>query len=361
MLFKKYDPLKKKVFRVLGQEGKIVNKDYEPAWSDEELLAIYRQMALGRIADIKAIQFQRQGRMLTFVPNQGQEAAQIGPMLALKKTDWLVPGFREFNALLAHGLDLETAYLYWYGNEMGSKYPENVRALPVNIIIGTQINHAVGLAYARRLKNTDEVVITFIGDGGTSHGEFHEGMNFGAVLDAPLIAVIQNNQWAISTPRAKATKSETLAQKAIAYGIPGIQVDGNDLFAMHAATKEAAERARRGEGPTLIEALTYRLGAHTTSDNPDLYRSEEETAEWLERDPLKRFRIYLTEKGLWDDDREEKLQAELNDQVLEAFKKVEARGAVAPEDIFRYTYEKMTPELEKQLRSLREYLAREAQ
>jgi pyruvate dehydrogenase E1 component alpha subunit len=361
MIFKKFDPLKKKIFQILDQEGKIVNKDLEPKFSDEELIGIYRQMALGRVADLKAVQFQRQGRMLTFVVNQGQEAAQIGPMLALKKTDWLVPGFREFNAMLHHGVDLETAYLYWYGNERGSKFPEDVRVLPVNIIIGTQINHAVGLAYARKMKNTDEVVITFIGDGGTSHGEFHEGMNFGAVLNVPMIVVIQNNHWAISTPRSKATKSETLAQKAIAYGIPGIQVDGNDVLAMYVATKEAAERARRGEGPTLIEAITYRMGAHTTSDNPSIYRTEEETKPWLERDPIKRFRIYLTEKGLWDDEKEEKLQKELNDYVLETFRKVEATGAVELEEIFQYNYETMTPELEEQYRSYREYLNKEVQ
>lgn len=361
MIFKKFDPLKKKIFQILDQEGKIVNKDLEPKFSDEELIGIYRQMTLGRVADLKAVQFQRQGRMLTFVVNQGQEAAQIGPMLALKKTDWLVPGFREFNAMLHHGVDLETAYLYWYGNERGSKFPEDVRVLPVNIIIGTQINHAVGLAYARKMKNTDEVVITFIGDGGTSHGEFHEGMNFGAVLNVPMIVVIQNNHWAISTPRSKATKSETLAQKAIAYGIPGIQVDGNDVLAMYVATKEAAERARRGEGPTLIEAITYRMGAHTTSDNPSIYRTEEETKPWLERDPIKRFRIYLTEKGLWDDEKEEKLQKELNDYVLETFRKVEATGAVELEEIFQYNYETMTPELEEQYRSYREYLNKEVQ
>ncbi len=361
MIFKTYDPLKKKILRILDQEGKIVNKDLEPKFTDEELIEIYRQMALGRVADLKAVQFQRQGRMLTFVVNQGQEAAQIEPMLAVNKTDWLVPGFREFNAMLHHGVSLETSYLYWYGNEKGSKHPEDVRVLPVNIIIGTQINHAVGLAYARKMKKTDEVVLTFIGDGGTSHGEFHEGMNFGAVLNVPMVVIIQNNHWAISTPRSKATKSETLAQKAIAYGIPGIQVDGNDVLAMYVATKEAVERARRGEGPTLIEAVTYRLGAHTTSDNPSIYRTDEETKPWLERDPLKRFQIYLTKKGLWDDEKEEKLQKELNDFVLETFRKVEASGAVDLEEIFKYNYETMTPELEEQYRSYREYLNKEVQ
>jgi pyruvate dehydrogenase E1 component alpha subunit len=186
-------------------------------------------------------------------------------------------------------------------------------------------------------------------------------MNFGAVLNVPMVVIIQNNHWAISTPRSKATKSETLAQKAIAYGIPGIQVDGNDVLAMYVATKEAVERARRGEGPTLIEAVTYRLGAHTTSDNPSIYRTDEETKPWLERDPLKRFQIYLTKKGLWDDEKEEKLQKELNDFVLETFRKVEASGAVDLEEIFKYNYETMTPELEEQYRSYREYLNKEVQ
>lgn len=356
MLTKKFDPLKNKMFQILDQDGNIVDESLEPKLSDELLLNMYRVMSLGRIADIKAVQFQRQGRMLTYVPNRGQEAAQIGTMAALKKTDWLANAFREFNAMLYHGATLEQLYLYWYGNEWGSHFDEGVNILPVNITIGAQINHAAGLAYASKLLKKDQVVAVFIGDGGTSEGEFHEGVNFAGVYDLPMITIIQNNQWAISTPRKKATKASNLAQKAIGYGIAGIQVDGNDILAMYAAVSEAAERARSGQGPTLIEAVTYRLGPHTTSDDPTIYRKDDEVKEWELKDPIIRFRKYLMNKNLWDDAKEEALQKELTDYVMETFKKVEAKGATELEDIFKYTYKEMTPELEKQLAEYKEYL-----
>ncbi len=356
MLTKKFDPLKNKMLQILDQDGNIVDKNLEPKLSDELLLNMYRVMSLGRIADIKAIQFQRQGRMLTYAPNRGQEAAQIGVMAALKKTDWLATAFREFNAMLYHGVTLEQLYLYWYGNEWGSHFNEGVNVLPVNITIGAQINHAAGLAYASKVLNKDQVAAVFIGDGGTSHGEFHEGVNFAGVFDLPVIIVVQNNQWAISTPRSKATKAENLAQKAVGYGIHGIQVDGNDILAMYAAVSEAAERGRRGEGPTLIEAVTYRLGPHTTSDDPTIYRKDEEVKEWELKDPIIRFRKYLVDKKLWNDELEEALQKEMTDYVLETFKKVEASGNAKLEDIFNYTYEELTPELKRQLAEYKEYL-----
>src|SRR5690554_5329456 len=185
MLFKKFDPLKNKFLQILDKDGKIVDESLVPNIDEEKLLHMYKVMLLGRIADIKAVQFQRQGRMLTFAPNMGQEAAQIGPMAAIEKTDWLVTAFREFNAMLYHGATLEQLYLYWYGNEMGSRFNDDVRILPINIPIGSQISHAAGLAYASKIQNKGEVAVVYIGDGGTSHGEFHEGLNFGAVYDAP--------------------------------------------------------------------------------------------------------------------------------------------------------------------------------
>jgi pyruvate dehydrogenase E1 component alpha subunit len=316
---------------------------------------MYKAMILGRVADIKAVQFQRQGRMLTYVPNEGQEAAQIGSVAALKKTDWVVPAFREFNAMLYHGVTLEQAYIYWYGNEQGSRFNDDVRVLPVNITIGAQISHAAGIAYANKYEKRDEVVLTYIGDGGTSHGEFHEGINFSGVFDLPLVIVIQNNGWAISTPRANATKAKTLAQKAIAYGIPGIQVDGNDILAMYVATTEAVNRARSGKGPTLIEAITYRLGSHTTSDDPTIYRQNEEVEYWKERDPIKRFEIYLLNKNIITKDDVEKIAEEANNYVLETFKEVE-KSEVKLEDIFAYTYEKMPNRLQRQLQSHQKYM-----
>lgn len=359
MLFDVYDPLKKKMFQILDQEGIVVNKDNEPKIAKDVLLKMYQTMTLGRIADIKAVQFQRQGRLLTYAPNIGQEAAQIGPMAASTDRDWLVLAFREFNAMLYKGVTLEQYFLYWYGNEAGSRFDDGVKVLPVNVPIGTQISHAAGLAYAAKIQKKDEVAFVFIGDGGTSHGEFHEGLNFGAVYSVPMVVVIQNNQWAISTPRAKATKAETLAQKAIGYGIPGIQVDGNDVLAMYVAAQEAVKLAKSGKGPVLIEAVTYRMGAHTTSDNPKIYRSDEEVEAWSHKDPLKRFKNYLLNKGIITEDSDAKLNEAYNQLVLDTFKKVEDSGLVSLEEIFNHTYAALTPQLKEQYETLKKQASEE--
>lgn len=353
MLFDSYDPLKKKVLQILDSEGQIVDKTLEPKLSKTVLMKMYETMTLGRIADIKAIQFQRQGRLLTYAPNIGQEAAQIGPMAATSDQDWLVLAFREFNAMLYKGVTLEQYFLYWYGNEAGSRFDDGVKVLPVNVPIGSQISHAAGIAYAAKLQKKDEVAIAYIGDGGTSHGEFHEGLNFGSVLDVPMVVIIQNNQWAISTPRSKATKAETLAQKAIAYGIPGIQVDGNDVLAMYVATEAAIKWAKSGKGPVLIEAITYRIGPHTTSDNPKIYRSDEEVEAWQAKDPLKRFKQYLINKKVITEASDEALNKTYNQLVLDTFKKVENSGLVPLEDVFSYTYESLSPQLQEQYEALK--------
>ncbi|MBN2540223.1 MAG: pyruvate dehydrogenase (acetyl-transferring) E1 component subunit alpha [Bacilli bacterium] len=356
MIFKDFDPLKGKMLQILDQNGKLVQPKLEPTIDKDILLKMYHTMVLGRVSDDKAIQYQRQGRMLTYAPNHGQEAAQVGSIAAMKDDDWLVLAFRELNAMLYKGVTLEQSYLYWYGNEMGSKYDEGVRVLPINVPIGSQINHAAGLAYAAKLQKKDEAAIVYIGDGGTSHGEFHEGVNFSGLFDLPVVIVIQNNQYAISTPRRKATKAKTLAQKAIAYGIPGIQVDGNDPLAMYLATSVARERAGKGEGPTLIEAVTYRMGPHTTSDNPKLYRSDEEVEEWKLKDPLIRFKAYLIEKGYLTEEEDEQLYKDAKENVKQTFQKVETSGDVPLEDIFRYTYDEMTPNLNEQLDEYKAYL-----
>lgn len=356
MLFNDYDPLKKKQLKILDASGVIVTPKLEPNISKEELLKMYKVMTLGRTADIKALQYQRQGRMLTYAPNKGQEAAQVGAMAALEQQDWLVPAFRELNAMLYKGVTLEQIYLYWYGNEWGNHFNEGVKVLPIDVIIGSQINHAAGVAYASKILKKNEVAVATIGDGGTSHGEFYEGMNFAATYDAPLVVVIQNNQYAISTPRAKATRAATLAQKAVAFGIPGIQVDGNDILAMYVATKAAADHARAGKGPVLIEAVTYRLGPHTTSDDPTIYRSNEEVAEWELKDPLIRFKKYLIDKGYWTEDEDLALDEENLKYVGDTFKLVEASGNSVLEDIFKYTYAEMTPQLTEQLEDYKKYV-----
>ncbi len=356
MLFNDYDPLKKKQLSILDPSGVIVAPKLEPNITQDVLIKMYKTMALGRIADIKAIQYQRQGRMLTYAPNRGQEAAQVGAMAALEKQDWLVPAFRELNAMLYKGVTLEQIYLYWYGNEWGNHFDEGVKVLPIDVIIGSQINHAAGIAYASKILKKNEVALATIGDGGTSHGEFYEGMNFAATYDVPLVVVIQNNQYAISTPRSKATRAATLAQKAVAFGIPGIQVDGNDVLAMYVATKAATDYAREGKGPVLIEAVTYRLGPHTTSDDPTIYRSNEEVAEWELKDPMIRFKKYLIDKGYWDEEKDQQLEEENLKYVGDTFKKVETSGPSKLEDIFQYTYAEMTPQLTEQLENYKKYI-----
>jgi pyruvate dehydrogenase E1 component alpha subunit len=252
MLTEQYGPLQKKMFQIMDETGAILSPDLVPDRSEEEWLQSYKLMLKTRSADNKALQLQRQGRMLTYAPNTGQEAAQVGSAAAMEKGDWLVPAFRELGAWLSRGVDLERVYLYWYGNELGSQFPEDVRMLPISVPIASQLQHAVGVAMASNIKGESDVTVAYVGDGGTSIGDFSEALNFAGVFNAPVVFIIQNNQYAISVSRQKQTKAETLVQKAVAAGIPGILVDGNDLMAMYAATKEAIERARRGEGPTLI-------------------------------------------------------------------------------------------------------------
>lgn len=343
-------------YRILDKDGKLVLKEDLPDLTEEELLYLYKTMLFSRTIDERALSYQRQGRMLTYAPNLGQEATQIGSAYAMEKDDWLVPAFRELGAWLVRGYPLKNIYLYWYGNEWGSHMPEDVKVLPVSVPIGSQYQHAAGIGMANNIKGEDNVVVTYIGDGGTSHGDFHEALNFAATFKAPVIFIIQNNQYAISVPRHKQTASETLAQKALAYGMPGVLVDGNDIFAVYSATKEAIDRARNGEGPTLIEAYTYRLGAHTTSDDPTLYREDSEVEEWKEKDPVKRFRQYLLDQGILSQEWEEKTKKELDELVATTFEEIEDKSDTEIEDIFKYHYETMPPQLEEQLEEYKNFL-----
>lgn len=348
MLTTKFDPLKDKMLQVLDPKGKVVDTKLEPKIDDETLIKMYETMLLGRTADTKALQYQRQGRMLTYAPIKGQEAVQVGVTAALKKEDWFVPAFREMAALLYKGAPLKQLYLYWYGNEEGNHFDPELKILPISVPIASQINHAAGIAYASKLLKKEEVTVAFVGDGGTSHGEFHEGVNFGAVFGLPMITVIQNNQFAISTPRSAQSKAKNFATKAVGYGIPGIVVDGNDPLAMYIATEEARNRAIKGDGPTLIEAVTYRLGPHTTSDDPTIYRDEKAFKDAETKDPLIRFKQYLIDKELWSDEKEEEKIKEYTDYSNKIFKEVEASGLVPLDDVFDYHYATLPPHLEEQ-------------
>ena len=348
MLVDQYNPFEGKMLQILDQEGNVTDEKLLPEITDEELIRLFKIMLYTRVIDRKALMYQRQGRMLTYAPNEGQEACQIGSAYALEKRDWMAPAFRELGAWLTRGVDLNTLYLYWYGNEMGSKVSEDIRILPVAIPISSQLLHAVGLAYGAKIRGLDEVSIAYFGDGGTSEGDFHEAMNLAGVYKTPTIFLCQNNQWSISVPKHFQTASETYAQKAYAYGFKGIKVDGNDIFAMYAATKEAVDRAREGGGPTLIEAYTYRLGPHTTSDDPTRYREDAEVEAWREKDPVKRYRIYLEKRGLWDDEMEKTYIAEKEEEVERVFADIEQNGGTAFDDVFMYQYAEMTPILKEQ-------------
>lgn len=346
MLTDEFDPMKGEMLRVMDEEGNI-DPSLMPKLSDDVLLKAYRNMLLTRMADDKAVKLQRQGRLGAYPPSKGQEASQLGPAMALKEGDWLVWAFREMGALLWKGAPLQTLYLYWMGNELGNVYPDGARITPAVVPVGSQIPHAVGIAYASKLRGEKDVTLAYFGDGATSEGEFHEGLNFAGVFHTPNVFICQNNQFAISTRREKQSASASLAQKAIAYGFPGILVDGNDVLAMYAAAKEAVDRARKGKGPTLIESFTYRMSDHTTSDDWRKYRSKEEVAEWERKDPIKRFKAFLIAQSILEDD--ELLVKEMTEIVEKAAAEAEAVPAPSRSDVFAHTYAEMPPYLKGQL------------
>jgi pyruvate dehydrogenase E1 component alpha subunit len=260
---------------ILDSDGKL-DTSLEPEIPAADLKRLYRGMLIGRRLDERMIRLQRQGRIGTFAPIKGQEASQVGAVSTLRPTDWVVPSFRETAAMLWRGWPLEKPLMPYAGFLEGGQPEPGQNDLPVTIPVATQLPHAVGLAYAAQYRGDDAVVMAFCGDGATSEGDFHEALNFAGVWHVPVVFLVQNNQWAISVPLKKQTHSKTIAQKALAYGLPGLQVDGNDVLAVYSACQEAVARARAGDGPTLVECVTYRLGVHTTADDPTKYRSTEE-------------------------------------------------------------------------------------
>ena len=338
---------------ILDTEGR-VDLALMPEIDPSRIRDLYRDMVLMRTFDTKALKLQRQGRMGTWPPIKGQEAIQAGVALAMGENDWLIPAFREHGIMVLRGVPLHLVFAYWAGDERGSSYPEEVRCFPVAVPVGSQWQHGTGVGLSLKLRDEDAVAVTFGGDGSTSEGDFHEAVNCAGVFGTKTVFVIQNNQWAISVPLHRQTAAETLAQKAHAYGIPGIQVDGNDVFAVYAAATEAIERTRRGDGPSLIEAVTYRLGDHTTADDASRYRPDEELEEWEGRDPILRLRRYLFEQGLWDDDQETVLLEEATSWVDGQVKALEEMEPQAPEEIFTSMYAAMPPHVVEQMQSLLE-------
>jgi pyruvate dehydrogenase E1 component subunit alpha len=356
-MFKSFDPQKGKQLSILDENGVIVNEKYLPDLTDEQVVEAYKYMLYARQVDMKAVAYQRMGRLFTLPPNIGQEAAALGSAFALEKEDWMVIAFREMAAWLYKGATAKGLYLYWAGSEDGNVTPDDVNLMPSSVPVGSQIPHAAGIGFGLKYKGTKNVAIGYFGDGATSEGDFHEGMNFAGVFKCPVIFFCNNNQYAISVPRERQTASETLAQKAVAYGMPGIQVDGNDFFAVYKATSEAAEHARAGKGPVLIEAVTYRRGFHTTSDDPSKYRTSEEEARWEAKDPLLRMNRYLSAKGLWDEEKEKNYIDESIKDIGAQFKEVEEYPRTSLDDIFQYMYEEMPDGLKKQKVAMEKYLA----
>jgi pyruvate dehydrogenase E1 component alpha subunit len=334
---------------IIDENGQ-VDADLEPRIDNEMLIRIYRTMLLGRRFDERLLQLQRQGRIGTFPPISGQEAAQVGAVAAIRPEDWFVPSFRETAAEIWRGRTLENIIIANNGLNEGGIMPADSRDSPISIPVGSQIPHAVGLAWAAQYRQTDEVVMVFLGDGATSEGDFHEAMNVAAVFQVPLVFVCQNNQWAISVPFSRQTHSKTIVQKAVAYGMPGIQVDGNDVLAVFSAAEEAVERARAGKGPTFVECVTYRLLMHTTADDPKRYRSEREVEQWQKRDPLSRFEKYIIDKNVLAQNAIDDLKSEIEEEIQQAVDHAESqmKSMGDPLEMFDHLYAEIPPYLKKQ-------------
>jgi pyruvate dehydrogenase E1 component alpha subunit len=343
---------------ILNAKGEVDQK-LEPDIPDDFLLKLYRTMFLARKFDERLLSLQRQGRIGTFPPISGQEAAHLGAAAALRPTDWMVPAFRETAAEIWRGRPLENVIVYNNGYNEGGAIPADAHDFPISVPVGSQVLHAVGLAWAAKYRRKDEVAMAFFGDGATSEGDFHEGLNFAAVFQVPAVFVCQNNHWAISIPLFKQTRSKTLAQKAVAYGMPGIQVDGNDILAVYSAASEAVERARSGGGPTFIECVTYRLMMHTTADDPKRYRTDKEVEKWHKRDPLPRFQKYLTGKGLLSKDGVADIESEVMQKIQTAVDRAEEKMKTIgnPIDMFEHAYAEMPPYLAEQKEEFERELA----
>lgn len=356
MIFEEFNPLDNKMLSIIDNDGKVIRPDLLPEISDDTLVESYKNMLYERTADEMAISYQRQGRMFTYPSNKGHEAIHIAAGLHIREQDWLVPAFREIGLMLAKGVTMREIFLYYNGNEEGSNFKNTDRVLPINVPIGSQFPHAVGIGYSMKYQKKDEIVFTFVGDGGTSEGDFSEGLNFAGVWQVPVIFTIQNNQYAISVPVKSQTNSVNLAVKSVAFGLPGIKVDGNDFFAMYLVYQKAMEHIHSGKGPVVIEAFTFRQGAHTTSDDPTKYRSKEEEDKWEAADPLLRLKKFMKNKGIKLENEEELIEqfkAEIDKQFLAA----ENIGKYALEDVFKYMYDEMPDDLKKQKEEYEQFLA----
>ncbi|WP_086348179.1 pyruvate dehydrogenase (acetyl-transferring) E1 component subunit alpha [Candidatus Enterococcus clewellii] len=337
-------------YQALDKDGKVVNKDLIPDLSDEQLVDLMTRMVWSRVLDQRSTALNRQGRLGFYAPTAGQEASQLASHFAMEKEDYLLPGYRDVPQLVQHGLPLKEAFLWSRGHAGGNMYAEDLRALPPQIIIGAQYIQAAGVALGMKKRGKKNVVFTYTGDGGSSQGDFYEAINFAGAFQANGVFFIQNNGFAISTPREKQSAAKTLAQKAVAAGIPGIQVDGMDPLAVYTVAKEARDWAAAGNGPVLIETLTYRYGPHTLSgDDPTRYRSKEMDDEWQQKDPLVRFRNYLTEKGLWSEEKEEKVIEDTKEEIKNAISEADKVGKQKVSHFLKNMFEVQPQSIKEQI------------
>lgn len=340
------------VYQVLEPSGRL-REGAKPMLDDEFVLEGLRWMLLSRAFDTKATALQRQGRFGVFSPVIGQEASVVGSAMAFEpRTDWLVPQYRELPAYLMWGFPLVKHILNLSGNPVAGRIPDGLKMLPTQVSLAAQLPHAVGLAWGLQIQGKDGVVVTYFGEGSSSEGDFHESCNLAGVTGAPIVFFLQNNQWAISTPRSFQSAARYFADRAAGYGFPGRVVDGNDLLAVYEVTKEAVDRARRGEGPTLIESITYRMSFHNTTDNPSRYQDPKDLEEARARDPIERIEAYLRERGMWSDEKAKEYRAVAAQEIEDAL--VEAQQAPRPEpaQIFENVFAELTPRQAAQRREL---------
>jgi len=324
--------------QILDPHGRLAAPIPEFARDPGELVALYRAMVLTRVFDAKAIALQRTGRLGTYASSLGQEAVAVGIAAAMQPDDVLVPSFREHGAQLWRRVTLKELFLYWGGDERGNDFAGPRQDFPNCVPVGTNAPHAVGVGLAFRLRGEPRAAVCVFGDGATSKGDAAEALNMAGVWKAPVIFVVNNNGWAISVPRARQSAAATLAQKAIAAGIPGEQVDGNDVIAVRMAAERALARARRGEGPSLIEALTYRLSDHTTADDAGRYRDDAEVSRHWRAEPVARLRSYLTSLGEWTKEKEERLLQDCSRLVEEGATAFLATPPQSPAAMFEHVY-----------------------
>ena len=335
--------------QIMNENGEIVSTEYKECINEDLVKKFLKQMIKIRIFDRKAVSLQRQGRIGTYAPFEGQEASQVGSALALDPSDWMLPTYRDHGAAYVFGHSLLNILLFWNGRNEGCVPPEDKRIFPPSIPIATQIPHAAGIALAEKMKDSKNAVIAYFGDGATSEGDFHEGLNFASVFQTPVVFFNQNNQYAISVPIEKQMNSKTIAQKALAYDIRGVRIDGNDVLIVYFETLKALEKARNGGGPTLIEAVTWRYGAHTTADDPTKYRDQEESHQRRkETDPILRLEKWLKNAGAYNKNWILEIEKEATNEIEEATAKMEAFNPPNPANIFDYVFAKPTWQIQQQ-------------